>query len=466
MPQVCTLPTKENFAEGDQKYYLSAHKIGLDMRFLFLLSFCILAACTSSKKTTTGLLILSVPKNVMIYSGTAESPYGPCEPSIAINERDPKIILAGSILNNVHRSEDGGLTWQTSTLTSPFGVFGDPVCHADAAGNFYYAHLSDPEGKGWSSPRLLDRIVIDKSTDGGKTFVSSHTEVAHPKDQDKHWLASNPMSGHVYCTWTEFDLYNSKKTTDHSRIMFSSSTDAGDSWSKPLKISALEGDCLDDDMTTEGAVPAAGPNGQIYVAWAFDSKIYFDRSLNQGKTWLDQDVVAAQQVEGWSIEIPGIGRCNGMPVTECDLSNSKNRGTIYINWADQRNGKTDTDIFIAKSTDEGKTWSAPIRVNQDKTKTHQFFSWMTVDRTSGKIYVVYYDRSRYTDNQTDVVLAESGDGGRTWTNRTISESPFTPTEGVFFGDYNDISAYQGKVRPIWTRMEKDGKLSVWTAIID
>jgi prepilin-type processing-associated H-X9-DG protein len=36
---------------------------------------------------------------------------------------------------------------------------------------------------------------------------------------------------------------------------------------------------------------------------------------------------------------------------------------------------------------------------------------------------------------------------------------------VFFGDYNNITAVDGHVRPIWTR-EVDGVLSVWTALLD
>jgi hypothetical protein len=33
------------------------------------------------------------------------------------------------------------------------------------------------------------------------------------------------------------------------------------------------------------------------------------------------------------------------------------------------------------------------------------------------------------------------------------------------GDYNNISAYNGMVRPIWTELH-DGKLSVWTALLN
>jgi hypothetical protein len=154
-----------------------------------------------------------------------------------------------------------------------------------------------------------------------------------------------------------------------------------------------------------------------------------------------------------------------MPITAIDHSDSEYCGNIYINWTDQRNGANDTDVFLIKSTDQGTNWSKPIRVNQDKTKTHQFFSWMSVDSFTGFIYIVYYDRSKYTNNQTDVVLSISKDGGNTFTSQTISETAFTPISQIFFGDYNNISVYKGVIRPIWTRYEK-GKLSVWTAIIN
>ncbi len=136
-----------------------------------------------------------------------------------------------------------------------------------------------------------------------------------------------------------------------------------------------------------------------------------------------------------------------------------------MNWSDQRNGEDDTDVFLMKSTDGGDTWSKAIRVNDDKKGKHQFFNWLSVDPVTGYVYVVFYDRRGLKGNATDVYLAYSKDGGETFTNVKVSESPFTPAEGIFFGDYNNISVYEGKVRPIWTRFE-NGKLSVWTALIE
>jgi BNR/Asp-box repeat len=443
------------------------------MRPLFLLPVCVglLAGCLTSRKATTQTPLAYVYpttfENVVIAKGREGSSYGPCEPSICISPKNPQYVAAGSILNRNHWSTDGGRTWNSATLSSSFGVYGDPVLVADTAGYFYYAHLSDPDKRGWSSTRLLDRIVIQKSTDGGKTYNDgSYCGLAHPKDQDKQWLTVDPKTNAIYCTWTEFDLYENPDTSKYrSRIRFSKSTDEGKTWSESVVISQFEGDCMDGDYTTEGATPAVGPNGEIYVAWAWNEKIWFDYSTDGGKTWQQQDKIAAEQPGGWAIDIPGISRCNGMPVLVCDLSNGPNRGTVYLNWADQRNGTDDTDVWIASSTDGGKTWGKPKRVNDDGKNNQQFFTWMAIDQTTGYLYIVFYDRRAYKDFQTDVYVAASRDGGRTFANLKVSKEPFIPNSLVFFGDYNHISAHGGVVRPIWTRMDKNLQ-SVWTAIMD
>lgn len=403
--------------------------------------------------------------NIRIDSSAAAFGAGPCEPSIAISPLDSNIVVAGAILDRVYYSNNGGLTWKKKTLTSPYGVYGDPVLLADQKGHFYYAHLSDPNGRSGGDANWLDRIVIQKSTDGGVNWSQgTYAGLRHPKDQDKHWLAVDPRDNSIVMTWTEFDKYGSTDSKDKSRILFARSADAGQTWSSEANLSQLEGDCIDDDNTTEGAVPAIGPNGEIYVAWSYANKIYFDRSLDQGKTWLSTDKVVADQPGGWTFDIPGIYRANGLPITATDLSNGPHRGTIYVNWCDQRNGTDDTDVYLAKSSDGGNTWSAPIRVNNDKPGKHQFFTWLTIDPVTGYLYVLFYDRRNHSGDATDVYLAYSKDGGQTFVNAKISQSPFTPTKNVFFGDYNHLSVYNGRVRPIWTRLQ-GGTLSVWTALV-
>jgi hypothetical protein len=230
-------------------------------------------------------------------------------------------------------------------------------------------------------------------------------------------------------------------------------------------LSQYEGDCLDGDQTTEGAVPSVGPNGELYVAWSYDEKIYFDRSFDKGTSWLEKDIVLATQPGGWNFDIPGISRCNGMPITAVDRSGGERNGTVYVNWSDQRNGKDDTDIWLSKSTDHGNTWSPPRRVNKDIGKHQQFFCWMALDQSSGNIYIVYYDRRAHSDTTTDVYLAWSEDGGDNFQEMKINSESFVPNPAMFFGDYNDISAVEGSIRPIWTQLH-DNLLTVWTAIIE
>ena len=86
---------------------------------------------------------------------------------------------------------------------------------------------------------------------------------------------------------------------------------------------------------------------------------------------MDEDVVIASQPGGWDIPISGISRANGMPITCVDRSNGPHRGTIYVNWSDQRHGEEDTDIWVAYSEDKGMTWSDPIRVNDDQAGNQQ-----------------------------------------------------------------------------------------------
>ncbi|MDF1697240.1 MAG: sialidase family protein [Saprospiraceae bacterium] len=428
--------------------------------FMFLLFF----GCSKKVSEEIELTYQKNPVNVQIdYSRMG---VGPCEPSICIDPSNPSRIVAGSILNRVHISQDGGKTWKNSKLTSPFGVYGDPVVRIGPKGNIYYSHLSNPTGRAYASEEFLDRIVVQKSTDGGSTF-NDGTSPANDrtKDQDKQWLYIDPVDGTVLMSWTEFDKYNSKKATDQSRILFSMSKDEAKTWSTPVDISDVDGDCIDDDDTTEGAVPVQDAEGNIYVAWAHGSKIYLDKSSDGGKTWLPNDIEVADQFGGWTLTIPGINRCNGMPILGIDRSGGKRDGNLYINWSDQKNGESDTDIWLVRSEDGGKTWTDRIRVNDDAPGKHQFFSWMDVDPITGYIYIVFYDRREYVNNETDVYLAYSTDGGRTFTNERISESPFVPNDAIFFGDYNDISAHNGMIRPIWTRLDKN-TLSVWTALID
>jgi Neuraminidase (sialidase) len=284
------------------------------------------------------------------------------------------------------------------------------------------------------------------------------------KAQDKHWTVLNPMTNEIYMTWTQFDKYDSQDPKDSSIIVFSKSSDQGKTWSDPLRISKYAGDCVDSDNTVEGAVPAVGPNGEIYVTWSGPKGLVMQVSKDGGKKWLPAEQFVDVQIEGWDLDIPGMNRANGLPILVSDLSNGLNRGTLYLNWCDQRNGKKDTDSWLSLSKDGGKTWSKAIKVNQDSSQRHQFFTWMTIDQSNGNLYFVYYDRRNHADNATDVYLTRSADGGQTFQDVRISDKPFVPVAEKFFGDYLNISAVDGVIRPIYPRMD-DGKISLWVTLV-
>ncbi len=405
----------------------------------------------------TSTLSFSQYQNVMISDVSH-----PNEPSICINPRNPNQLIAGANTDKYFVSSDGGYTWNSGTIASPgYIVWGDPCIIVDTAGNFYYFHLSYENGGPW-----IDRIYSQKYDFNNDTWSNgTYMGKNGAKAQDKPWATVDSSNNNIYVTWTQFDKYGTSDTNKFSNIHFSKSTDAGETWTVAKKINEVSGDCVDRDETTEGAVPAVGPNGEIYVAWAGPVGIVFNRSYDEGETWLDTNIFINSQPGGWDYDIPGISRANGLPITCCDISNSENRGTIYINWSDQRNGPDDTDVWISKSTDGGNTWSDAIRVNDDPPGKQQFFTWMTIDQTTGEIVIVFYDRRNYDDNNTDVYIARSTDGGESFDNVKISESPFLPSSGVFFGDYTNITAFDGKIRPIWARADGTS-MSIWTAIID
>lgn len=399
---------------------------------------------------------------VRIFQANTHS--GASEPSIFIDPSDPSRMVAGSVLNEVHHSSDSGKTWNSALLESSYGVWGDPCILADGAGSFYYFHLSDPTGENWRGEQFLDRIVCQRSDDGGKSWNNgSFVGLNPPKQQDKEWAAASPLGDRIYVSWTEFDKYGSKDTSDRSRILFAYSEDRGETWSASRLLSHYKGNCLDGDGTTEGAVPAAGPHGEVYVAWSLNDRIWFNRSMNQGENWWPVEKPLAEQPGGWAQSVTDFSRINGMPVTACDVSTGPFRGMVYVLWSDERNGNL--DIWISKSPDDGDSWSAPIKVNDDSTDADQFLPWLSVDPITGYLYAVYYDRSHDPGGSSNHVnLAWSKDAGETWVNERLTEKAFSVNERIFMGDYNNISAYDGLVRPIWVEVQ-EGRKELWTALI-
>ena len=399
--------------------------------------------------------LIVIPLHAQFTNVLIDNSSNPEEPSIVINPNNPLQIAAGSNLYNSYYSTDGGATWITGFLNSSLTVYGDPCLVADSSGNFFYFHLVQG----------IDKIVCQKSTDGGVTYNDgSYTSNNNFLLEDKEWAAVDPTNNNIYVTWTEYDKGFNPGPTDSSRIYFAKSTDNGLTFTSGLRICQYAGDCLYLDITDPH--PFVGPSGEVYVTFMDSNGIRFNRSLDTGNTWLSQQPLIESGGEYRYNELSGVTRIRTMPYSSCDKSNSPYRGNLYVSWADQRNGLNNSDVFIIKSSDGGNTWTNALKVNSDSSNLHQYRNAMAVDQTNGYIYIVYYDRRNYPDNDTsDVYISKSMDGGDHWIDYKISNEGFYSDGGTFDGDYIDIAAHAGIVRPIWTTINNFSS-GVWTCLYD
>ena len=411
-----------------------------------------------------GIEVSAQFKNIKLAEEAVDA-RGPLTASIAISHKDPNNIVAAIGQTGVRYTLDSGSTWNEATAVSPFGIKGSPTVISDGKGHFYYFHTSGLGSEGTGKVGGVDRIVCQKSEDGGKTW-SGGTFMGYspPKNQDHHWATMHPKKQIIYTTWTQFDSYGLKDPNCHSNILFSMSTNAGGKWSKPIQLNQTPGDCMDDGHTTSASMTAVAMDGRFFATWATGGIIFFDRSYDGGETWLSNDLAIAKEANSGVSNIPGIGSQKSTPVLMVNNSPSRTHGNLYIVHADQKNGQNDTDIWFLRSVNRGDNWTAPIRINSDGPGKHQFMPWMTVDQTTGNIYIVYYDRRAYDDLETDVYLAYSTDGGNVFKETKISATPFVPVASKPFSDYISVVAHAGVITPIWTRMD-NGVKSVWTAVI-
>jgi hypothetical protein len=89
---------------------------------------------------------------------------------------------------------------------------------------------------------------------------------------------------------------------------------------------------------------------------------------------------------------------------------------------------------------------------------------MTIDQTTGYLYFVFYDQRNLSVMTANVYMARSTDGGETFQNFRINTNTIQLYTSYFLGDYINISAVNGHVRPIWTSTANGG--TIYTAIVD
>jgi hypothetical protein len=384
------------------------------------------------------------------------------EPSIAVNPNNPQQIVAAYQPATVVYSQDGGKTFATADLPAIEGWRGggDVSVAFDSNGHAYLSTLHFEKlgsTSYWAHAAGKNGIFVRRSLDGGKTWEKSGVAVkvfeggdsdSHMEDMPRIFADTNPRSpyaGNVYVGWIEWQL-------DKSIMLFVRSTDSGKTFSHPIRISTHAGLPRDDNGGLVGLVGVVANDGSIYAIWNDGSTITFTESHDGGQTFAPSRVVfeVAPPYFGGAGGIPGVSRVMGFPQIGVDSRNAS-AVKLYVSWSDYRNG--DVDVFCSSSTDKGKTWSQPVRVNSDPIHDgiDQFFQWMTVDPVTGDVYVQFYDRRDDPANRrTGFTLARSTDGAKTFTNYAWDENSFESSTPAFLGDYTWLSVFDSKAYGVWT----------------
>lgn len=425
----------------------------MTLRLLFCLLTCIAALAQTTLPVAPGARVVTIsPPN---SRGN--------EPSIAVNPRNPRQVVAAFQRATVAYSDDAAKTFNIAELPPIPGwrEGGDVSLTFDDRGAVFFSTLHfDKLGSTsyWAHGAGRNGIFVRRSLDGGKTWEKDAATVKawQGTEPDIQWedmprifadtQPKSPYAGNVYVGWIEWQL-------DKSIMLFARSTDRGRTFSTPLRISTHAGLPRDDNGAVTSFHGAVDADGTIYAIWNDGNTITFTQSHDGGKSFAPSHPVldVAPPYFGGAGGIPGVSRAMGFPQIGVDSRSRPAGGKLYIVWSDFRNG--DVDVFIASSTDHGKTWSPARRVNDDPLHDgiDQFFQWMAVDPVTGAVYVQFYDRRADPANhKTGVTLARSADGGKTFTNYAWSDAPFESQQPAFLGDYTWLAAYDNKVFGIWT----------------
>jgi hypothetical protein len=437
------------------------------------------------------------------------------EPDIEVDPADPRHMIAssndyGTCCDQFYTSFDSGQTWQTGNMSrkNPGKTGSDPVTVFDVKhGVAIHSSLNYNLQHAAGTQACDGDLVVSISRDGGLIWeipvtVDDGQGCDLSKTQlfnDKPWIVTDndpdsPFYGRTYLTWSKFESHDGVYAS--SAIFESHSDNGGETWSGPHEISGSNpalctfqrsgppGECDQNQFS----VPTVGPDGTVYVAFEneqneslweapgmFDNQYLLVRSTNGGQSWSSPTFVVGledgsndyptnvndrQTLTGYQVRVNSAGNIVASPTD----------GALYLVFSDNRNGVhnsatpvTNTDVFGMSSTDGGLTWTTPMAV--DTGGGDQWFPWVDVDPTTGKIGVIYHDRGGANGPLYTTALAEGTPGSLVKT--TVSTAPSNPTDSLFFqagavgcekcatfhGDYIGVSyGSDGVANLAWTDM--------------
>jgi hypothetical protein len=347
-------------------------------------------------------------------------------------------------------------------------VYGDPDVKYVPGGNglqFIYASIF-MKGLG-TAPNFTgtaQTLCIHRSTDGGHTWqgpfeITTATNPNGTSDAaDKEFIDVDPDTGRVIVSWSNFSSAGSApggveiSTTYCDNIM----TGNPPVWSPRVVLNSGSGNF------DTGCIPRFAGNGSndVYVAWARDSSttssyghiaygnICVAKSADNGAAW---SPAVTLTTNFFPIDyILGNDRVHSFPGLSVDVSAGTNKGNVYVAYANN-SLKDGADIAFQRSTDGGVTFSAPVFLNsRPGSDRAQWFPSVAVDKDTGRVNVMFDDQGIATSGDLmEVTWVHSDDGGLTWSK----PSPLTarPQHAGYgndtgqpnLGDYNGATAQGG-----------------------
>jgi len=376
------------------------------------------------------------------------------EGAIAVDRADPTKLFAVSNIDigdglMVATSSDSGVTWLSRMIANDSDNLPPACCDGSAAfdsfGNLFLAYLNSKD----------NQVELLSSTDAGKSFslIAQYNGMV-----DQPTVVTGPGS-----VWLDFDHGDGVAVTGAD---VSGLGQVG-AFSRLQQIRGSAGGNFGDI--------AVGPSGQVMVTYQVDiaphrSQVYVNlNSTGVGGIFGKAIFVTGTNVVGFDFVPPqnsrGIDAETGLAF---DRSGGAFNGRVYLVYTDQIPAvSNNTDIFIRYSDDNGATWSAPIRVNDDTGVNSQLLPRISVDNTSGKIAASWYDARNDLGNggtgDTDkipdddveyyaAVITPAMNGLYVSPNQQISagvSNAFDASSTIDLGDYSGLDFYNGVVHPLW-----------------
>jgi hypothetical protein len=347
-------------------------------------------------------------------------------------------------------------TSEGATVSAPVTVAdsaeGNPtVAQAGAAPGAYVAWVAETNG---ASNVYLARTGPDGTPIGEPVRVNATPGDASTHDQAPPQVAVGPR-GAVYVVWQKSTPV-AGRTYDASNLRFAASTDGGRTFGPTLTVNDDAGGPPSSHTFHDVVV---GPDGTVYVAW-LDSRVR-DRARAAAAAAAGRVQPAASEVDDARSSHAGVmhhggaaGGMAGMSESDAGIPGSEIRlatwrpgarsftpsvvvdrdvcpccraalavgpdGTLFISWRKVYPGNI-RDVVVARSTDGGRSVSAPVEVHHD--------GWVfagcphagpsvAVDG-KGRLYAAWYTGKPGAEG---LYFAESSDGGRHFGSPTALET--------------------------------------------